>query len=91
MNMEWNNKCKYLSTSLQTKDYEELHMLCLSAYAEGRKDERKNALEAYRLRCSSLLGNKCMYYYEEVRKKTCDGNCYYIRKYLSELDKLDGS
>lgn len=58
--MKWNNKCQYTPASLREKSYEELYTLCLSAYTEGRTDERNKSLEAYRLRCSCLFGNKCM-------------------------------
>ena len=53
--MKWNNKCQYTPASLREKSYEELYTLCLSAYTEGRTDERNKSLEAYRLRCSCLL------------------------------------
>lgn len=89
--MKWNNKCQYTPASLREKSYEELYTLCLSAYTEGRTDERNKSLEAYRLRCSCLFGNKCMdsSLSVEVRKRICDGNCHYIKKYMSELDKLE--
>ena len=89
MNMEWKNK--YTSAYLREKSYEELYTLCLSAYTEGRRDERNNALEAYRLRCSCLFGNRCMNssLSVKIRKKTCVGNRQYIKKYISELDKLE--
>ena len=38
--MKWNNKCQYTPASLREKSYEELYTLCLSAYTEGRTDER---------------------------------------------------
>ena len=47
--MKWNNKCQYTPASLREKSYEELYTLCLSAYTEGRTDERNKSLEAYRL------------------------------------------
>lgn len=89
--MKWNNKCQYTPVSLREKSYEELYTLCLSAYTEGRTDERNKSLEAYRLRCSCLFGNKCMdsSLSVGVRKRICDGNCHYIKKYMSELDKLE--
>ena len=89
--MKWNNKCQYTPASLREKSYEELYTLCLSAYTEGRTDERNKSLEAYRLRCSCLFGNKCMdsSLSVGVRKRICDGNCHYIKKYMSELDKLE--
>ncbi|MDE6181088.1 MAG: hypothetical protein K2G02_08270, partial [Phocaeicola sp.] len=64
--------------------------LCLSAYMEGCVDERNKAVEAYRLRCEWLFGNKCMHLFSsnKERKKMCDGNCHYIKKYMYELDKL---
>ena len=84
--MKWNNKCQYTPASLREKSYEELYTLCLSAYTEGRTDERNKSLEAYRLRCSCLFGNKCMdsSLSVGVRKRICDGNCHYIKKYMSE-------
>ena len=44
--MKWNNKCQYTPASLREKSYEELYTLCLSAYTEGRTDERNKSLEA---------------------------------------------
>ncbi|MCS2440943.1 hypothetical protein NXX09_07480 [Bacteroides uniformis] len=90
--MKWNNKCQYTPASLREKSYEELYTLCLSAYTEGRTDERNKSLEAYRLRCSCLFGNKCMdsSLSVGVRKRICDGNCHYIKKYMSEPDKPGG-
>ena len=78
--MKWNNKCQYTPASLREKSYEELYT-----------DERNKSLEAYRLRCSCLFGNKCMdsSLSVGVRKRICDGNCHYIKKYMSELDKLE--
>ena len=72
--MKWNNKCQYTPASLREKSYEELYTLCLSAYTEGRTDERNKSLEAYRLRCSCLFGNKCMdsSLSVGVRKRICD-------------------
>ena len=82
--MKWNNKCQYTPASLREKSYEELYTRGLSAYTEGRTDERNKSLEAYRLRCSCLFGNKCMdsSLSVGVRKRICDGNCHYIKKYI---------
>ncbi len=74
------------------KSYEELYQISLRAYAEGCSEEKKKALEAYRLCCGRLFGNRCMSSAgnRTDQKKICDANCLYIRKYEFELYKLGG-
>lgn len=57
------------------------------AYTEGRSIERMLAIEAYRLRCSNLFGNRCMS--RTASHKVCDGKCWYLKQYILELDKLE--
>lgn len=72
-------------------DYEELRNLCNDAYIAGRKAERALAVEAYRLRCSNLFGNRCMRrnLFGSITKKICDGDCWYLKQYKLELHKLE--
>lgn len=57
------------------------------AYAEGRSTERMLAVEAYRLRCGNLFGNRCMS--RTASHKLCDGKCWYLKQYVWELNKLE--
>lgn len=72
-------------------DYEALRKLCREAYIAGRKAERALALEAHRLRCSNLFGNRCMNrnIFGTTPRKICDSNCWYIKQYELELFKLE--
>jgi len=91
--MEWEENLKHqLLTDDRGKNYEQLYRMCLQAYSEGCKEGKKKALEAYRLRCGRLFGNRCMPSVGNKfgRKKICDADCPYIRKYEFELYKLDG-
>lgn len=74
------------------KSYKELYRISLQAYTEGCSEEKKKALEAYRLCCGRLFGNRCMLSAgsRTERKKICDADCLYIRKYEFELYKLGG-
>lgn len=74
-----------------TADYEEKRNVYIDAYAAGRIAERKIALEAYRLRCCNLFGNRCMErtIFGNHTKKVCDGDCRYIEQYKLELYKLE--
>ena len=56
INME-NNDNLFL---LNHPDYDDIHRMCSDAYTKGRMVERSLAIEAYRLRCSNLFGNRCM-------------------------------
>ena len=73
-------------------EYENIHKMCSDAYTQGRMAERTLAIEAYRLRCHHLFGNRCMPSIGSSlkRKKLCDADCPYIRKYEFELYKLGG-
>ncbi len=91
--MEWEECLKHqLSAESGGQNYEELHQVSLQAYAEGCREEKKKALEAYRLCCSRLFGNRCISFAgnRADQKKICDADCPYIRKYEFELYKLGG-
>lgn len=72
-------------------DYEETRNVYRDAYIAGRIAERKIALEAYRLRCCNLFGNRCMErsIFGSHTKKICDADCRYIEQYKLELYKLE--
>lgn len=84
-----NNKNTF--SHIDKLDYEELDKLCKEAYIAGRRAERALAVEAYRLRCSNLFGNRCMSrnIFGSITKKICDGNCWYLKQYQLELYKLE--
>lgn len=89
--MEWEINLKGHRTLLKGNDYEDLHTLCLDAYAEGCAREKEKALEAYRLRCENLFGNRCMSPHTTtgIRNKTCNGQCLYMKRFRWELGKLE--
>ena len=89
--MKWEEKLKGKLAHLKEYGYDELHQICLNAYAEGCSEEKARAIEAYRLRCNRLFGNRCMLSscLKRNYRKICDGDCYYIKKYKSELYKLE--
>lgn len=70
---------------------DDIHRMCSDAYTKGRMVERSLAIEAYRLRCSNLFGNRCMSrtIFGALSKKTCDGNCWYLNQFKLELYKLE--
>ena len=76
---------------LNHPDYDDIHRMCSDAYTKGRMVERSLAIEAYRLRCSNLFGNRCMSrtIFGALSKKTCDGNCWYLNQFKLELYKLE--
>ena len=84
------NLKKELTDSAQL-DYEHLYRICRDAYKEGCGYEKSLAVEAYRLRCSRLFGNRCMVVSNTIPRhiKICDGNCSYLHKYEFELYKLE--
>ena len=91
--MKWEEHLKYqLLADAERQNYEKIYRICLLAYAEGCKEEKKKALEAYRRCCGRLFGNRCMPAAgsRAERKKICDADCPYIRKYEFELYKLGG-
>lgn len=91
--MKWEEHLKHRSPAKDRRENEEqLYRMCLLAYAEGCSEEKKKALEAYRLRCGRLFGNRCMppVAGRADRKKICDAHCSYIKKYEFELYKLGG-
>lgn len=89
--MKWEDNLKYKLALLNVHDSEEIYKICLAAYAEGCVEIKKKALEAYRLRCSNLCGNRCIDSFDSVNgcMKVCNGDCYYIKKYEFELFKLE--
>ena len=89
--MKWEETLKNeLLNSLQL-DYEHFYHICRDAYKEGCTYEKSLAVEAYRLRCSHLFGNRCMVVSDTIPRhiKVCDGNCSYLHKYEFELYKLE--
>ena len=49
--MKWKEHLKrQLPSNGRWENYEQLYRMCLLAYAEGCNEEKKKALEAYRLR-----------------------------------------
>lgn len=91
--MKWEECLKHqLPVEDGGENYEELYRISLRAYTEGRSEEKKKALEAYRLCCGRLFGNRCMSSTgnSSDKKKICDADCPYIRKYEFELYKLGG-
>lgn len=82
--------CDNLFVTGQT-EYENIHKMCSDAYTKGRMAERALAIEAYRLRCNNLFGNRCMTrsLFGTLTKKICDGNCWYLNQYKLELYKLE--
>lgn len=89
--MEWEINLKGHQALLRGNDYEDLRTLCRDAYAEGRAREKEKALEAYRLRCENLFGNRCMSPYPPtgIRNMTCNGECLYMKRFRWELGKLE--
>lgn len=89
--MKWEENLKYGLTHSVRIDYEYLYRMCLDAYKEGRRYEKSLAVEAYRLRCCHLFGNRCMIISDTIPRhiKICDGDCSYMDKYRFELYKLE--
>jgi len=89
--MEWEKEFRNQMMPMGEEDREKIRQLCLNAYLEGCRSERAIAIEAYRLRCHELFGNKCMRPAESVRdpRRICGGNCLYIKRYEFELYKLE--
>ena len=88
MIMKWEDNLKDVLTLLKGYRYNELYNICLAAYTEGFQTEKQIAIEAYRLRCRKLFGNRCMTPVEN-NNKICDGECLYIRKFKAELFRLE--
>lgn len=89
--MEWEDVLHEKLSQMGCDFYDEIYEVCLDAYDQGSLKERMLAIEAYRLRCVHLFGNRCMNQSSSDRaaKKTCDGKCIYMNKYISELYKLE--
>lgn len=89
--MKWEEKLKRNLALLKEGRYEEIYQICMAAYAEGRMEVKRKALEAHRLRCCKLFGNRCMdfHLFRKTRNGICDGNCLYIRRFEAELYRLD--
>ena len=58
--MEWNNILKEKFSQLSKTNYEETLQICLNAYSQGCEKEKSLAIEAYKLRCHSLIENRYM-------------------------------
>lgn len=89
--MKWKEKLKYNLALLKGGQYEEIYKICMMAYEEGRMEEKRKAMEAYRLRCCKLFGNRCMdfHLFRKSKSGICDGNCLYIKRFEAELYRLD--
>lgn len=90
--MKWEEELNSKLARPKEFRYDELYQICLDAYKEGRLKEKALAVEAYRLRCGSLFGNRCMLStcVSHSHKKIYDGDCHYLKTYESELWKLEG-
>lgn len=87
--MEWEEYLK--KHEMEGVTQEMIHQLCYKAFMEGCKKGRALAIEAHRLRCHYLFGNRCMNS-SQPKSRTqglCMGNCVYIRRYEFELYKLE--
>lgn len=89
--MKWEDVLQEKLSRMGYDFYDEIYEVCLDAYDQGSLKERILAIEAYRLRCVHLFGNRCMDRKDSdtVAKKICDGKCIYMDKYVSELYKLE--
>lgn len=87
--MEWEEKLR--ERVEDNDDQAKIHQLCYNAFVEGCQKERNLAIEAYRLRCKNLFGNRCMNYSRSKSNSQaiCHGNCSYIRQYEFELYKQE--
>lgn len=87
--MEWE---KFLKDHIEEADATGAEdRLYHKAFVEGCRKERALAIEAHRLRCSFLFGNRCMNHSRSKLQpqSVCAGNCFYIRQYEFELHKLE--
>lgn len=89
--MEWENDLKEKFMQINGNDFDEIYRLCSNAYSEGCETEKALAIEAYRLRCSNLFGNRCMSYTHSkpYTQKICVGDCSYVKRFKFELQKLE--
>lgn len=87
--MEWEEDLKNRLVSGDERD--KIYQLCLNAFMEGRQMEKAMAIEAYRLRCADLFGNRCMNHSRSSSgtHAICTGNCSYVKRYWFELNKLE--
>ena len=67
--MEWNNILKEKFSQLSKTNYEETLQICLNAYSQGCEKEKSLAIEAYKLRCHSLIENRYMCSGRETKKE----------------------
>lgn len=91
--MKWEEHLKHqLQADGGPQSYEQLYRICMLAYTEGHNENKTKTIEAYRLRCGRLFGNRCMPTAgsRSDSKRICDANCTYIKKYEFELNKLSG-
>ena len=86
--MKWEDNLKYALAFLKGYRYNILYKICLMAYTEGCQAEKQIAIEAYRLRCRKLFGNRCMAATKD-KNRICNGECLYIRKFKAELFRLE--
>lgn len=89
--MEWEENLKDKMLQMDGNDFETLYQICSTAYSEGCQREKALAIEAYRLRCKDLFGNRCMNYTQSKphTQRICAGDCSYVKRYAFELYKLE--
>lgn len=87
--MKWEENLKQRIEGEENQ--EKLHRLCSEAFSEGREIERALAIEAYRLCCKDLFGNRCMNHSRSKfgTQAVCVGNCSYLKRYEFELFKIE--
>lgn len=70
---------------------EKIRRICDQAFREGLDAERAFAIEAYRLCCKDLFGNRCLNHSRSKfgSQAICAGNCSYIKRYEFELFKIE--
>lgn len=76
--MEWKNILKEKFLQPSKSNYEEILQICLNAYSEGYEKEKTLAIEAYRLRCHSLIGNRMCPRHPGEKQKRYAMECVYI-------------
>lgn len=89
--MKWEENLENKTIPTDENNLDEIHQLCFNAYAEGCERERKLAIEAHRLLCSYLFGNRCLNHShsKSYTEAICTGNCSYVKRYKFELYKLE--
>ena len=89
--MKWEENLENKLEPINKNNPEEIQQLCFKAYSEGCERVKKLAIEAYRLLCSNLFGNRCLNHSrsKSYTQEICTGNCSYIKRYEFELYKLE--